>query len=569
MLGWSCVYYYVLCNSAKGLVPSHEVSSDPIQPFSSPSAFDQDYEVSVGQESPPEPKAPQVSWNGDDDDDEMPSVRKLGQRAQQLAELKRRALQHQSIPGSEDDDDELMIVSVRREGSQEDRRRKSDTIGIGIAGGAIGSRSMAKVGIMGPLHKGKDGLGSARESKRNSTTLQTLNDQLWQKVEEAQRREVARKEDEWENRGGRLKERDQGGKTQDALRLYAEKAKQNIDGAVTLAHDESDDGDDEDWAPRDDSSPYASIGRRSASLLSGPGSDSDGEDAASQATDVDDADDKENSLPRLRVPNRRVRRAVDSDDEDENYPTSRGRVLVPDTSLIIPFDASPGRSLTHRISHSSFETDNDEEKENEKARMWDKSEDKENKAVVRHDPFARTSRGFYPGILGDSSRSGIGIHRDQSASPGIPDSDDEPQSGDRGNRTPFKDLLKDRGDVSLSLGPDFAPSFIQRLTQPQPNLDACGSRLSTPSPKLKPLLNKTDPEELDREVQEDENAFALWKPALGSLFEDGTQLPSASGSHLMKDAEVGSSILREDSFIDSSLVLVLRISVEAASQFES
>jgi mediator of replication checkpoint protein 1 len=120
--------------------------------------------------------------------------------------------------------------------------------------------------------------------------------------------------------------------------------------------------------------------------------------------------------------------------------------------------------MIHRGSLSSFDepTEDENDKENNTQLMFDKSEDKENKAVVRHSPLpARHALGPRGGLLfGLEERT----RRALSMSPsGVELSDDEHRRADDESdrpRSPLKEL-RDEDDPFA-----FSPSFTTRLQRP-------------------------------------------------------------------------------------------------------
>ncbi|KAH0587270.1 hypothetical protein H2248_006074 [Termitomyces sp. 'cryptogamus'] len=189
-----------------------------------------------------------------------------------------------------------------------------------------------------------------------------------------------------------------------------------------MENDDDDDDDDDSDIPE-----LSARLRGSASPFPTHGSEDGSEDVDEENNIVDTADlnpeDGESDAGLLSRTCRAVLKAiVDSDDEDI-APRPNFSPRLQDS----PFNdhgISSISSLTHRGSTSSLQdrTENDEDKENETCRMFDRGGDKENKAVVRRVPLdekvpSETKKSF---LLGLES----GLVRRLSLSPAHPEDDD-------------------------------------------------------------------------------------------------------------------------------------------------
>ncbi|KAG5726007.1 hypothetical protein E4T56_gene1615 [Termitomyces sp. T112] len=223
---------------------------------------------------------------------------------------------------------------------------------------------------------------------------------------DAARQDIIRaKEEEWVQRGGRVKDWDDGATSvQEVSKLYIEKGL-NLPGGGTdnMENDDDDDDDDDSDIPE-----LSARLRGSASPFPTHGSEDGNEDVDEENNTVDTADlnpeDGESDAGLLSRTCRAVLKAiVDSDDED----------------------IAPRPNFSPRLQDSPFNDHgikNDEDKENETCRMFDRGGDKENKAVVRRVPLdekvpSETKKSF---LLGLES----GLVRRLSLSPAHPEDDD-------------------------------------------------------------------------------------------------------------------------------------------------
>jgi mediator of replication checkpoint protein 1 len=445
----------------------------------------------------------------DDDDDDLPDVTDLlaaedkKQKANQLAEIKRLALANQKAhiaPNDDDDDDDLIVESDMHAVADEEageRRvrharhiRQSEGRKRQLMLGGIGSSKADKGHQEGLARTKRIPLDLLKESARPTfqsgakhgkdgtagLTPAELNRLVMERAEKERAAINKQKEDEWMKRGGKairdievaeVKETDgwsaileRGGKVRDRVQMEVDEDEVS--------------GNDEDWVPelRGSASPEP----EEAGSGDDDGVASEAEVAMDVLTDRDDdaADDRQNSWPRRP---RRVaphRAVLDSDEEDDaetenvrplQSNPSIGQILVPDTSFAentLPLIRMPG--MIHRGSLSSFDepTEDENDKENNTQLMFDKSEDKENKAVVRHSPLpARHALGPRGGLLfGLEERT----RRALSMSPsGVELSDDEHRRADDESdrpRSPLKEL-RDEDDPFA-----FSPSFTTRLQRP-------------------------------------------------------------------------------------------------------
>lgn len=465
-------------------------NSDPIQPFSSsPTSFIEDRarmpsrgrsaSLKPSARTPSPALAPSFQPNGllgfsavhgvgDSSDEEMPDIgsvlhddarsREEQEMRQRLAETKRRALAQQQNRAtlSDGDDSDLEIVqddmhAVAREEAQARRanaahgvrrsvgkhaqlamagvrpRKSSATTIPSLAASAAAAPTFRRKGT----HDGVDG----------QLTAQQLNQMLFAKARKQAALETQQKEEHWRKVGGKVKSRpaDEAPGFQNAILEYAQRVANAQASAEADEEDEEEDADDPDYHPaNEDQQP------------SGNDADSDGENQQvppSQAEVVEESENDENdenASPILRGRTGRPRRsliAVHSDDEEDAPSDSLGRVLVADSSFVLPTPqhASQG-TLRHRASTSSLEgpIEGGTDKENDATLAY--GDDKEN-AIIASQPsaFNRASSFF-------SQSQG----RPLLLSNGGP-MESTPQDG---RRAPFQELRTDEDDLSLSLSSD-------------------------------------------------------------------------------------------------------------------
>ncbi|KAG1715960.1 hypothetical protein ID866_1184 [Astraeus odoratus] len=410
------------------LVP--ELPSDPIEKFSSPT--NTTIEASFGKPSsllaaPCLESIPQASGLASDkmlaavaesSDEEMPGIGHIVQQAQERREAgdQRLSLQEKKFilvqsraagPSSvADEDDDLEIVqddmhllareeAVKRKADktkQSPMKKKVLTMAIGQKGAAKASSGRPKLGTPPTLSEqhlkqfAKPAFNRSSKDDKETLTKQQLDRMMLGQHEETRLKMDKQKQQQWVEKGGRLIQEDSNhGQTSlsQTLATYAEqalKATEERDDAVGM-HEASTEESDEDYAPelRGSASPEPAD-------VKGERSDSAQEtgvsDAGEQVTDEDD----ENTAPLGRKSgSRRVARVVlGSDDEDSEQP--RQQIMSSPSNM-------GGQGVPGHRSTSSLDsqTEDENDKENNTKLMFDRSEDKENKAVVRHSPLSTRS----------------------------------------------------------------------------------------------------------------------------------------------------------------------------------
>ena len=482
-------------------------------------------------------------------------------RAQELAEIKKRALakqaeQQQLRLVDDSDDDDLEIVHDMKLAAAEEtgQRRAIKARHTHISEGRKRQIMLARVNVSQgrknpPVRKAMDSIDrlkamvqpsfstSARDRRgkgmqyRDQLTQPDLNRILLKEVTETNIKIDQAKEAEWKRLGGKAPEhlRQEGGDLKGleiAQKTYAEKALTAM--MATPQHEED---SDEEWTPETNESASPS---RNESEDEAQTKDEDAgmnsEDEVVEAVEPDGDDNGEYALRGPRGPRRAVKRPRAVHDSDEDDDSQNKPISTPSGQGGMP----PPRQLPkilHRPSFSSFDdpTEDEADKENNTILMYDKSEDKENTAVVRH------ALGGVRG--GPLSANGLtkNVKTPLSPSPGAVLSDDESEVGER---TPFKELLDDPF-TSPTLRNDIP--FTTRLQQASSTLLAPQASLA-PQPLDLGMAGVGFSQFLD-ENDNSENSPAtppLPAPPLGGLsqaFDFGTEpttlsFPKQKDSHL-------------------------------------
>ncbi|KAG2148095.1 MRC1-like domain-containing protein [Suillus clintonianus] len=432
--------------------------------------------------------SPPQSMASDNSGDEMPNLtdllrheqakRKEANDKRALAELKQRALQdaarRSSRTGDSDDDLEIVDNNMHVTAQEEAVKRKADKLQhITPSKGKARQLALSRKSLPGPSGSRAKPFAQAnmseylRESAMSSfdrkakgkdtkalLTTQQLNRALMQQAETSKLATIQQREEDWKQRGGRVLEEpvEVGENTsfKDRLAAYVQKGlevAEHDDSTVGDMEVDDTDGDDADYAPEERGSaspePAESDGE-GGSDQENQATGVDVNDGASQHTDVEDEE--------VQVHRRGIRRPlmVASDDEDD-----APRILVPDSSMLDL--ASNG--IVIRNSESD-QTEDENDKENSKTLMYDRSEDKENKAVVRHShSVARPPLGSRPGSLLDIEDV---VLRRSPSSTSLGGFDGVPNSPEQNSRSPLKEIAQ---DDSFAGSPTSKSPFTTRLLQ--------------------------------------------------------------------------------------------------------
>lgn len=420
---------HLLCRDRYRVTPSapyHTPSSDPIQPFSSPSHalidrsgqgkhafagmrdspvqnFSQVAYVPTSRLSGP-PQVELVMQPTSDEEDEMPSIRdvlrevehKRTSESAQLLEVKRRALAEQNaIDLLGDDDSDLEIVASN---SSPERRLKFDSHahagknrhrahpgGVRSAGSSIDHLHARKPNTQTLERASASAFGQqVKPSKLKDDGLkqEDLQKLLLMKAQNQAGELTRAKEEEWRRRGGQIRN------TSLVDHSANEAAKERMSDIVAkgLEHatrpSEQDAGDDEDRDSDDDYQPEDQD-EEEADSENGTRLSDDGNAFDSPAPQMDEhhdqsADDEEAPIIHKKVRSRKSI-VVPSDDEDDSVST----FFAP--SLRTPVISSMQRtSWNHRESSSSLDdrTEGETDKENDEQLKYDRGENKENSVIL-------------------------------------------------------------------------------------------------------------------------------------------------------------------------------------------
>ncbi|KAH7888042.1 hypothetical protein F5I97DRAFT_944152 [Phlebopus sp. FC_14] len=538
--------------------PRAELQSDPIQnEFSSPadasakvaplafgaptallSSSRRDLAQALdGQPSTPSAQAKVLPAPADSEDDEMPEFasifkheqekREADEKQQQLQAMKLAALQQQ-LPDAYDEEDELEILQddmhilAREEaaqrkldkanGSPEKGKARILTMGHRVAPRVSNSRSQLlpfKFSEQNLRKFAKPSFIRNGNDSKEPLSKKQLDSMVMQQHEQEKLKLIKQREEEWIQRGGRLARNNSGENAQTSLsqkfEAYAKQRQRLVDDADTGGA--VDDGLNTDESDGD----YTPEIRGSASEGEG-GSDQEHENAHSDNLNVS-TDDEEDFAPSRRKSHvRRPARVIESDEED--VVRSRPRILVPDSSSM-SLAASCQGMVTHRDSGSSMEsqTEDENDKENNTKLMFDRSEDKENKAVVRHSP--RSSWAALSSGTGRTLGFSDGVQRSLSLSSFA--EFDVTTSPRQVVRSPLKEISKEDDDP-FSLSPSVSRSErVPRNTMASPPR-ASSSKLVLGSPPVLQMGRARQMSAFSFDTENDENSAPSDKVVLQPLF---------------------------------------------------
>lgn len=435
-----------------------------------------------------------------DSDDDMPDMgsllaqnrekRAAATRAQELAELKKRALKQQALHHqAEDDDSDLEIIGsskptlLAREGKQRHvyvRPSLKNVLKPSVASmrsrrhefdETESSRMLAEAAAPQFSGSSRKGKGKVMEMDQRS-----LNQILAQRMASQGQESIRQKESEWTKRGGRLTEMPMDGdrklKMQERILALSEQAlQQSLDGPASLQGEDQSDSSDEEWRP--DDAPDADV--------DGVGNEENENDAPARQEEesgfvvhqssghTSDAEDTEDMdvIPRSRHPRQRHIAVLDSDEEGENAPpkASFGRVLVPDTSFIQGSSTSSPQMARPETADGT--TENETDKENDASMAYDCGEDKENTVVG-----AAAALGNRASRRSTSFALGLQLARET-------DDEENPLgiSSSQTKREPFREISRDEDDPFMS-----EPINIEPITSGSPHRS-----VNLSSPSLSPL----------------------------------------------------------------------------------
>ncbi|KAI6105443.1 hypothetical protein F5141DRAFT_1064629 [Pisolithus sp. B1] len=460
-----------------------ELPSDPIEKFSSPS------DLLKKEDGQPDDQGLAKAVESSDDD--MPAIGQIIRQEQEKprAEELRQNLQAKKLallksrtgPSNITQDDDLEIVkddmhSVAREAAAKRRADKSQRspVKMKVLAMAMGCKRISRVRDSGSKsaslptfseqqlkHFAKPVFARGNKADKEALRKQELDRMMMQQHEREKLRLIKQREEEWIQKGGRVlregESKDAQASLSQAVETYAHRALKEVEEAEAMDSGMGDSESDDDYTPSIRGSP-------GAEQVVEEGTDTD-DDREEHSTTVSDqgaqlTDDEENVAPSRRKSGMRksTRMILGSDDEDSERPAQSSTFVS-----VVGDQGAP----QHRASASSIgsQTEDENEKENNTKLMFDRSEDKENKAVVRHSPvLTRSALGLRVGPL--LSIEG-GTQRDSSVT--SPADCDPVIASQEIVRTPLKELSQEDDDPFLQ--PAFVPrhSFTERLLRSGPS----------------------------------------------------------------------------------------------------
>lgn len=451
-----------------------------------------------------------------DSDDEMPSVTSIIQQSsgkqQKLRAMKQVALQHADSSIAFDansEDDDLLVVKddmhavAREEAAQ---RRLDKVHGSPVKDMATLRRinhPSVRAAAVSPLEISERELHELakpffvrrEKGSKSQLTKKQLDRMTLMQHTEVQRKSTKSREEEWVKRGGKLSrgidDDDSKISLSQKLGAYAEQGLKAAEAGGAVGDEPSADESDEDYNPN----------------LRGS--------ASPEPTDADeDHGDPSDNMEISQVP----RPQLDEEEEEVVAPIRRNKFGQRNPRVVVGSDDEGERpayrnlARVQRDSASSMEsqTEDENDKENSAKLMYDRSEDKENKAVVRHEPSCSdTTLGPRLGPL-HNIKDGV---QEIPSLASVEDFDDTASSPRGDVRSPLKDISKDEDDLFLSALPansSFTDSVLRNPTRPSV------STLSLRSPPVlrSERIGRMNRLSLDSENDEnDPSGFKLVQPS--------------------------------------------------------
>jgi len=456
---------------------------------------------------------PTLPVAGSDDDPPEPELlyeeQIAARKREDIQALKQRALvEKQNAPlVSEDEDDDLVILPSPPKGTTRlDEECHRSTRKAGPSGGRkvqlkfASMNSMQKSGAaprLGPLNN----VGSSPSRRKSGITRDELNTSLWTKVKGDICETIHKKEADYMKAGGRILITEGPAEASEkSLNVLVERGLKAAEArmAGTIEND-SDNGDEEDdidsnWMPED---------RGSASPEPETGGDQDADEVMADdvAGDVliDDLDDQENMNIRSSHRRRAVFYSDDEDDEPKHivqHPSHNN--VLPNKSLAVILESEDYMSAS-----ADEPVENETDKENDTGLMFDYSEDKENKAVVRYAELGPLGGSL--SLRGETQRS----------SPDLEEGSD--------SRRPFQELVGGDSPQAMQLAStNLTQTFASQLRR-------ASSHLPTNSSTLIPAacIGNSDLDEFQQFSGKTSSTSAaasiVLQPSFSDLFESATE----------------------------------------------
>ena len=490
-------------------------ASDPIEAFSSPNnakcgTSEHSFPPRLPHQSPALNRDQEFPDLNDSDDSDLPETSNMfkqniedSKKKQILKEAKARALARlqPSAMDGDDDDDDLEIVafsSTKTAVKEEDIQRKSGSK-LRISEGRKRQMQFGKVSLTMPEKELPFTFSSARGGLAKLADQTTLNQLIAAEARKEAQRVTRRKEEEWQKHGGQISTIviGQGQGLANVVKTIAEKglkvAKARKTDEADINDSEDEGGSDEDWEPEL---------RGSASPKFLPtDADSEPDENLPSNEDVTMIDDEfEVMEDDVNIRGRTARRRIiDSESEDET-----------ETENAHPGVLAISKEEGYRRSSSSYElpTEDEYDKENNVSLMYDRSEDKENNAVVRHSTSIFDIRSDSPSLPDFTQSSSLNEKALL---------DEEPNLD---WRRPLGELLSEESSTTSSIiHTNFTQSFSAKLQQASPSSNTFTSFLSREG--LQPAFDSFSQ---FSEVEPDIFRPApLLQPGFSELFESATE----------------------------------------------
>lgn len=451
-------------------------ASDPIEAFSSPSnakrgTSEHSFPPRLPHQSPALNRDQEFPDPNDSDDSDLPETSVMfkqniedSKKKQNLKEAKARALARlqPSVMHGDDDDDDLEIVAFSSAKTaikeEEDIQRKSRSK-LQISEGRKRQMQFGKVSLTMHEKESPFTFSSARGGPVKLADQTTLNQVILAEAQKNAQQVTRTKEEEWRKHGGQTSTDviGQGQGLANVVKTIAEKglkvAKAREADKPDIYDSEDERGSDKDWEPE-------LRGSASPKILP-VDVDSEPDENLPPSEDVAMADEFETIEDNANICGRTARRRIiDSDSEDENENENENAHLG-----VLAISREEG----YRRSTSSYElpTEDEYDKENNVSLMYDRSEDKENNAVVRHSSSTFDIRSDSPSLPDFTQSSSLNEKAPLDEEPNL----------DR--RRPLGELLSEESSItSPILHTNFTQSFAAKLQQTSPSSNALTSFLS-------------------------------------------------------------------------------------------
>jgi mediator of replication checkpoint protein 1 len=503
-------------------------TSDPIEAFSSPSnakcgTSEHSFSPRRPHQSPALNGDQEFSDPNDSDDSDLPETSDMfkqniedSKKKQNLKEAKARALACLQPPAmhSDDDDDCLEIVAFSRAKTvvkEEDIQRKSRSK-LQISEGRKRQMQFGKVSLAMHENELPFTFSSAQGGLAKLADQTILNQLIAAEARKEAQRVTRKKEEEWRKHGGQTN--NNVGQSRGLAKVFKTIAEKGLKVAKAREtdkadiNDSEDEGSDEDWEPK-------LRGSASPKILP-VNADSEPHENLPPNHDVSMIDEFEVMEDDANIRGRTARRRIiDSESEDENENEN-----APPGVLAI------SREEGYRRSTSLYElpTEDEYDKENNVSLMYDRSEDKENNAVVRHSTSIFDIRSDSPSLSDFTQSSSL----NEKALLDDPNLD---------RRRPLGELLSEESSIASPIIPtNFTQSFAAKLQQASPSSKTLTSFLSREG--LQPAFDSFS--QFSEVESERCRPAPLLQPGFSELFESATEKrkPRDSDGQLSDDVSL-------------------------------